>query len=651
MEKERRPEADDRPSPRQEEMPGQANNLATPERLTALATLNGTIVGKLPLLIFLSTFVFAVAILYFGQSVLIPVAFALLLTFLLSPIVNGLERLRLGKVPAVILVVVFTFSLLAGIGWIVTLQITTLVSELPQYQRNIKQKVIDLRQMGKGGTIEQVQKTVDEIKGEMEKGEKPTKAQERPREVIVQSEQSSTFWPVPIIAGPLVERLASAGLAIVLVIFMLIERDDLRNRLIRLVGYGRMTVTTKALEDADARISRYLLMQSIVNCIFGVAVGCGLLMIGLPYAALWGFLAAVLRFIPYIGPLVAAVIPSALGLAAFEGWFWPIAVVGLFITLELFTNMILEPLLYGDSAGVSQVALLVSVAFWTWLWGPIGLLMATPLTVCLVVLGKYVPQMQYITVLMSDEPVAEKSIIFYQRLLAMDRAEAAQIVKEYVKAHPPEQVYDDVMVPSLNFTRLDRERDGLTDAQEQFIFEETRAIVASHAQQQASMLATDGSGTGAEESAPPRPNVHILGCPARDGADEVALVMLQQLLGPTSYEIEVMGEEKLASEVVAEAGEKQTAMVCIAAVQPGGLAHTRYLSKRLRAQFPNLKIIVGLWGFRGELDAITRDTLISAGADQVGTSLLQSRDQISNLGQLIISNTDRSDSDPLPVPT
>jgi len=245
--------------------------------------------------------------------------------------------------------------------------------------------------------------------------------------------------------------------------------------LIRLIGYGRMTVTTTALQDAGARISRYLLMQSIINSVFGLAVGLGLFLIGLPYAALWGFLAAVLRFIPYIGPWVAAIIPSALALAAFEGWIWPIAVAGLFVVLELFTNMILEPLLYGDSAGVSQVALLVSVAFWTWLWGPIGLLMATPLTVCLVVLGKYVPQMEYITVLMSDQSVAEKKIIYYQRLLAMDRDEAAEIVEEYVMAHPPEQVYDAVMLPALHFARLDRERDGLTEAQEQIHFSRNKS--------------------------------------------------------------------------------------------------------------------------------------------------------------------------------
>jgi predicted PurR-regulated permease PerM len=645
MENDRRSRAEDPTLPRQQEKPGrnsETTHLTTPHHQTALTT----IAGKLPPLIFLSSFVFGIVILYFGQAVLIPVAFSLLLTFLLTPIVDGLEQLRLGKVPSVILVVILAFSLLAAIGWIITMQITTLIGELPRYERNIKQKVVDLREMGKGGTIEQVQKTVEEIKGEMEKVEEPVKAQQRPREVVVQAERSSTFWPVPIIAGPLVERLASVGLAIVLVIFMLIERDDLRNRLIRLIGYGRMTLTTKALEEAGDRISRYLLMQSLINSVFGLAVGIGLFLIGLPYAALWGFLAAALRFIPYIGPWVAAIIPSALALAAFEGWIWPIAVIGLFVVLELFSNMVLEPWLYGDSAGVSQVALLVSVAFWTWLWGPIGLLMATPLTVCLVVLGKYVPQMEYITVLMSDEPVTESSLIYYQRLLAMDPDEAAQIVAAYIEANPRDQVYDEVLIPALNFARMDRERGSLTDAEEQFVFQETRAIVEKmDSHQQASSRTTDGSAPATEEDVSLRPNIRILGCPSRDEADEVALLMIQQLLRSTRYEIEVIGEEKLAAEVIAEAGERQTGIVCIAAVPPGGLAHTRYLCKRFRAQFSDVKIVVGLWGFTDEQLEASRKSLLSAGADQIGTTLLQSRDQISNLGQLI------SDSPTSPAPS
>ena len=216
----------------------------------------------------------------------------------------------------------------------------------------------------------------------------------------------------------------------------------------------------------------------------------------------------------------------------------------------------------------------------------------------------------------------------------MDRDEAARIIEVYVEVNPPDKVYDEVMVPALNFARLDRERDGLTEAQEQFILRETRAIVESHSQQHTSISASDELGADQDKSAAARPNVRILGCPARDESDEVALLMFQQLLASTRYQIEVVGDEKLASEVVVEAGEKQAGMVLIAAVQPGGLAHTRYLCKRLRAQFLDLKIVVGLWGFRGELEA-TRKSLLSAGADEVGTSLLESRDQLSNLGQLI----------------
>jgi predicted PurR-regulated permease PerM len=219
----------------------------------------------------------------------------------------------------------------------------------------------------------------------------------------------------------MVERFAGAGLVIVLVIFMLIQREDLRNRLIRFVGYGRLTFTTRALEEAGQRISRYLLMQTIINSSFGLAVGLALYLIGVPYAVLWGFFAAVLRFIPYVGPFAAAIMPSALSLAVFEGWPWPILVVGIFVALELSCNMVLEPLLYSESAGVSGVGLLVAVAFWTWLWGPVGLVLATPLTVCVVVLGKYVPGMDFIGVLISDQPAMEPNISYYQRLLAMDR--------------------------------------------------------------------------------------------------------------------------------------------------------------------------------------------------------------------------------------
>jgi predicted PurR-regulated permease PerM len=585
--------------------------------------------SKPPLLIFLANVGLILALLYWAQSVLIPVALALLLTFLLTPVVEWLERMRLGRITAVILAVGLAFSLLVVMGWMITSQLTLLASELPKYEANIKKKIADVRQMGKGGTIEKVQKSVEEIKEEINKPE-TEKTEPAPREVVVRGKESTTFWPVPIAAGPVVERLASGGLAIVLVFFMLYERADLRNRLIRLIGYGRLTVTTRALEEAATRISRYLLAQSVINASYGIAVGIGLFLIGLPYAALWGLLAAFFRFIPYVGPWLAAILPSVLALAAIDGWLWPILVVALFIVLELITNMVLEPLLYSDSAGVSQVALLIAIAFWTWLWGPIGLLMATPLTVCLVVLGKYVPQMEFISVLMSDEPVAESDIIYYQRLLAGDQDEAAQIVSEYLQDHPFERVYDEVLLPALNYAKFDRERGGLTDQERDSIVHMTRKIIETFdpaAEKAHAIEPVERESAGAQR-------IHVLACPADDESDEVVSMMLRQALNAQRFELEIMPEEKLASEVLDAAAEKNPGLVCIAALAPGGLSQARYLCKRLRSRFPDLKIIVARWGVTGETAEAQR-LLLAGGADRVATSLLQARDEIVNMGRLL----------------
>jgi len=583
--------------------------------------------GTLPSLIALGNVVLIIASLYWAQAILIPVALSILLTFLLSPVAGALERIALGRLPSVILIVVLTFSLLGGIGWIVTLQFGSLANELPTYRKNIRQKIADIREAGKGGALEKVQKTAEDVKEEFQKNDEPARVQEKPRAVVVKAEESSTFWAIPLAVGPMVERFAGAGLVIVLVVFMLIQREDLRNRLIRFVGYGRLTFTTRALEEAGQRISRYLLMQTIINSSFGLAVGLALYLIGVPYAVLWGFFAAVLRFIPYVGPFAAAIMPSALSLAVFEGWPWPILVVGIFVALELSCNMVLEPLLYSESAGVSGVGLLVAVAFWTWLWGPVGLVLATPLTVCVVVLGKYVPGMDFIGVLISDQPAMESNISYYQRLLAMDQAEAAEIVEDHLKTHPQEQLFDGVLIPALNYARRDRELGRLTEDGEQFVFRATREILEdlNSLRPQSSSEVSDSSqpATIDENSPVILPKVHILGCPAQDEADELALLMFRQLLDCTKYEVEIMSDAMLTAEVVARIGEKSPAMICIAAVPPGGLAQTRYLCKRLRARFPNLKIAVGRWGTGSE----DSNSILLSGADKVGTTMIETCEQ------------------------
>ena len=319
-----------------------------------------------------------VAALYWLQGVLIPLALAVLLTFLLSPVVGALQRRGLGRVPAVLVTVLLALSVLGGIGWTLTHQLVTLADELPQYSLNIQHRIADLRGASKGGSVEKVQKTVEDVVGEIQKTDKPGVTRQKPVAVVLEPPSILAHLPT------LLQALASAVVVTVLMIFMLLERRELRDRVILLIGYRRVTATTRALDEAGARISRYLLMQAIFNGSFGVAVGLGLFLIGVPYAVTCGALAAALRFIPYVGTYSAALLPLALSLAVFPGWLQPALVVGLFLVLEqLVMNMAIEPWLYGQSAGVSRVALLVAVTFWTWLWGPVGLLLATPLTVCL----------------------------------------------------------------------------------------------------------------------------------------------------------------------------------------------------------------------------------------------------------------------------
>lgn len=589
---------------------------------------------KAPTFFLLPTVVLIIASLYWAQAVLIPIAVSVLLTFLLTPVADFLERLGLRRVLSVIFIVILAFSFLGAVSWIVTRQLASVANELPTYRQNIRKKIVDIRGAGRGGALEKVQKTAEEMKQELEKKEGPAQVQPKPREVVVQGEQSSTFWPVPLDIAPMLERLASGALAITLLIFMLIQREDLRNRLIRLIGYGRLTVTTKALEEASQRISRYLLMQSIINTSFGIAVGVALYFIGLPYAPLWGFLAAVLRFIPYVGTWVAVILPSVLSLIVFQGWLWSALVIAVFVVLELVNNMILEPLLYGESAGVSEVGLLVAVAFWTWLWGPVGLLLATPLTVCVVVLSKYVPQLDFISVLMSDEPVMESNISYYQRLLAMDQAEAAEIVEEHLKTHPQEQLFDEVLIPALSHARRDRRLGRLTEDGEQFVFRATREIIEDldSLKPRSSSEVTDPLKTTTIEANPSviLPKLRILGCPAHDEADELVLLMIRQLLDSTRYEVEIVSDAMLTAEVVDRIGEKSPAVIFIAALAPGGLAQTRYLCKRLRARFPNLKIAVGRWGT--EID--DSNSMLLAGADKVGTTMVEIREQIIQLCQI-----------------
>ena len=593
--------------------------------------------GQLRFLTGLASLALVVACLYWARVILIPIALALLLAFLLSPVVGALQRVGLGRVAPVVLVVSLAVALLGGVGWITLVQLGNLAHELPTYRANIRQKIADLRGAGKGTVLEKFQETAKEIQREVEKpapGEAPN---QKPIPVVVQT--PSVLWRLP----SLFEALGTAGLVIVLVIFMLLRRQDLRDRLIRLMGDGRLTTTTRALDDAGHRISRYLLMQSIINGTFGLALGLGLFLIGVPYAFLWGFLGAALRFIPYVGPWIAAILPIALSAAAFPGWVRPALALGLVLTLELVSNMVLEPWLYGQSAGASDVGLLVAVAFWTWLWGPIGLVLATPLTVCFVVFSKHVAEFEILGVLMGDEPAMAPSIRYYQRLLAMNQDEATEVVDEYLKTNALEDLHDQVLIPALVCMKRDRRRGRLTEEEEQFIVQATRRTIEDLGEREA-----EASTLSAErlevpdhgDAATSLAKAPVLGCPVVDQMDELALLMFRQLLDPTRCDVALAAPQMLASEIVSLVDQHGVAVVCLGALPPDGLAQARYLCKRLRARFPDLKIVVGRWGYEGNL-ASDRDLLRAAGAEHVGANLRETGDAIMPLIQLAASSLAR----------
>ena len=595
--------------------------------LRAVSALGGTV--KLSALSVLPGLVLLIASLYWAQTFLIPLAVSLLFTFFLTPLTAGLEKFGFGRVPSVIAVVLFIFSLLGTIAWIVALQFTSIANQLPIYRSNIRQKVIDIRGAGKGGALENLKDTAKEVTEELNKD--PSSVQ-KPREVVVQGDEATTFWPFSPGAAPMLERLAGAGFVIVLTIFMLIRRENLRNRLIRLLGYGRLTITTKALEEAGQRISNYLIIQSLLNGSFGIAVGVGLFFFGLPYAFLWGILAGLLRFIPYVGSWAAAILPTALALAVFQGWLWPLLILGLIASLEIVIATVLEPLLYGESAGISEVGMLVSVAFWTWLWGPVGLLLAMPLTVCVVVISKYVPQLEFIGVLLSDGSFLEPDIIYYQRLLAGDSAEAKAIVEAYTENHSPAQVYDDLMVPALGHAKRDLLRGNLTETELQFVGQTTREILAEpKLEKPVDTAATNGAVSLTPELEPSQAKLLIIGCPARDESDELGLVMLGHLLDRKRFELKIVGAATLTSEVIARIVETNAPLLCIASLSADGLPHTRALCKRVRLRFPEIKILVGRMGN----GVASTDELLTAGADRISRTMIEFREQVMQISQVI----------------
>jgi predicted PurR-regulated permease PerM len=573
--------------------------------------------------------VLVVVVLYWAQAVFVPIALAVLLSFVLSPPVSWLER-WLGRVPAVLTVVSLVFVVLGLAGWGLARQMDSLAEDLPRYRTNIMAKIADVRGAGKGGTVEKLQATIDEIQTDLEKTDAPRGR--APQSVII---APGRVPGIPGFAwlGPLIGPLGTAGLVLALVIFILLERRDLRDRLIGLAGQGRLTVTTKAIDEAGRRVSRQLLMQSLVNAVYGTVAGLGLYFLGVPYPLVWGVLGAALRFIPYLGPVLAAGAPILVSLAALPGWVDSLWVIAMFAVLEVFTNMVLETWLYAGAAGISQVALLVSIAFWTWLWGPLGLLMATPLTVCFVVLGKHVPGLSFVGTLIADTPALAPEYGYYQRLLAHDHGEAADLIEKHVKTEPWGSVYDALLLPALNYAERDRLEHRLSVDEEAAVIEATRELLIEATEFMARHQPPPAAPIERDALPGPREPLRVLGYAATGTADELALTILAHSLADLPITIEMTRTRVLASELVSIVRAQGVSIVCLADLPPSPSSKTRYLVKRLHDALPDVRILVGRWAPPALADESTQ-ALRDAGATLVASTLAETRIYLEGLEEI-----------------
>lgn len=447
------------------------------------------------------------------------------------------------------------------------------------------------------------------------------------------------------------------GIVVILVVFFLVRREDLRDRFIRLAGKGQATLTTKMLEDAATRVSRYLTMLLLINASFGIAVGFGLFLIGVPNAILWGILTACLRFVPYIGTWIAAAAPIGLSMAISTGWLAPSLTLALFVALELLCGNVLEPWLYGKGTGISGVAVVVAAVFWTWLWGIAGLLLATPLTVCLLVIGKHVPQLSFLHTMLGNEPVFEPKRRVYQRLLAGDQEEAAEVIEAELENKPLVEVYDTLLIPALALAESDWHRGELDEARHKFILQSLKEMIRERDEDQQETPAKEGEAQEAIVGSEDGKRPHILCLPARDEADEIAAMMLAQLLAtrstgcPGECLVQSVSFTATADDVVDLLQRRTPDVVCISATPPAAVMHARHLCKLVRGRFRQVPVIVGLCDAQGDLGK-AKAHIGGGPTTHVAATLAEAQEQVRLLIRPLLPPAEKEpspDGGPAPV--
>jgi len=601
-------------------------------------------------LVMIALGVVVVAALYLAREVLIPITLAILLSFVLGPVVSLFRRLQLPRVPAVLLAVLLALCIIATLGSVIGVQIASLAPDLPRYASTVEQKINAVQGFAVGQLSQIVARVGDRVRSKSE-GQSPTaeptarssEAGQNPIPVEVHQPNPGPLEIAQRVLAPILNPLETSLIVLIVSIFILLQREDLRDRLIRLFGASDLHRTTTALDEAAHRLSRYFLSQLVINAAFGIVIGVGLFLIGLPSPVLWGILGALLRFVPYIGSAIAAILPITLAAGVSPGWMMALETAALFLAVETLTGQFLEPLIYGHSTGLSPVSVVVAAIFWTWLWGPIGLILSTPLTLCLVILGRHVQRLEFLDVILGDRPALTPVENFYQRMLANDPDEALDQAELLLKERSLTAYYDEIALRGLQLAANDAQRGVLNADQLERIKNGMRDLVrdlAGHddrdpsAEEEAEAAET---GSQAEReiatSSPPRAAVAplapawrteapVLCLAGRGTLDEAATAMLAQLLTKHNLGSRVAPHEAASREYIAALDIEGLGMVCISYLEIiGSPAHLRYLVRRLRGRLPTgTPILVGLWQTE---DEVLHDHALQSlvGADHYTTSL------------------------------
>ncbi len=578
----------------------------------------------------LATVTLVVLALYQAQAVLIPVALAILLSFALRPPASWLERHGLRRTPSSLLVTAAALALIVGLGAVAGTQLSNLGTRLPEFSRNIAEKLQPIQGLLK--SVERAEKfgapdPVTEPGGQPPDPNNPLPGQPAdgsrgpvPVTVVKPKGSEALAW-LPTIVVPVVEVLATALLVTVLTVFMLVQRESVRDRFLTLAGRGQLTATTRALEDAGHRVSKYLLLQASTNASMGSVVALGLWAIGVPYAALWGLLSASLRFVPYVGIWISALFPLTLAVAEFPGWTPAILVLLLYGVCDNLLSSAIEPLLFGHGTGVSSLALLIAAAFWAFLWGPVGLLLAVPMTVCLAVLGEHVPSLKFLSTLLGDATQVDPATQYFHRVLSHHFDQATLLVQEQAAGRPLLEVYDEMMLPALALAKTGRDSGDLSRAEEGEFYETTADVLHG-------VLARVRAEAAGEGATAPVTVAPAVACSTKGEADRLALAMLRDVVRAAGGELDIVPAADLVAAVRERAKGNKKVVACVAAVSPGGLPVVAGLCKQLKAAVPNATILVGRWGMTTDM-AETEKFLTAAGATKVTWKLRETLAEIA----------------------